>query len=464
MTPSLEREPVGRVLQHVSRRSAVSVFVVTLIALPLLGLAGMVAADLVPDRLVMDRLFAATESKVIVEDNYPPGFSGGKVDRHSECKRMTVGLGDPPGVGTIESAIRSPTLGSCTSAVPKIVGWAQGDGLLRSYEYSRYWNGSIVVLRPAIVLFGVAGTRLIAAVGLVALGFVAWRGASRRLGSAAATAGGVVLVGTTDAIDLHGALLHAVAWAVILSTFGVVIRVPAELPRWVVAWLMAVLGAIFLYFGDMANPDAAWVVAVGALGLGVLRDRPGIAIAERMTIGGFSWIAGFTAMWASKWVFGALVYGYDDMRSNVSGAIETRLDGEHSGLSLTLWNTYDRVWDEWWKFPLTGWILASVLVWTVVATAQRGRADLTASWVARSTVSAVIVIPLVWYAILRNHTQIHAWFVYRSLAAAATIVVMAWVAAAVNSDRHPSHPGVDGIDEGSQFGVAALVEAEGDPG
>jgi hypothetical protein len=409
-------------------RSLPVLLVLTLLGLPLVGLVGVVAADLVPDRLVMDQLFEATERDALTIDNYPPGWSARQIDRFSECKRITIGLGDPEGVNPLESAIRSPTLGSCASAVPKIVGWAQGEGLSQSYEYARYWNGSVSVFRPVIVAVGVQGARLLAAISLLVLAVASWRALAAAVGRTAASAGAAIIVGTTDFIDLPGALLHALAWVCVLSSVMILVRHSARWSLDVLVWVAFVAGAVFLYFADMANPEAAWTAVVGSVGLASIGVVPAGRLMLRMAAAGAAWIAGFTWMWMSKWVLGATVYGVDEMRQHVSGAIEGRLDGDHADLEFGLLGGHDRVWDEWWNVLLTPIVLPVVVVAAIVLTVRRGRFDLAATWLSRLVVSSAVLIPLVWYAILRNHTQIHAWFVYRSLAVGVAIFVMAWTA------------------------------------
>jgi hypothetical protein len=253
-------------------RSLPVLVVLTLLDLPLIGLAGVVAADLVPDRLVMNKLFEATERDALTIDNYPPGWSVRQVDRFSECKRITIGLGDPEGINPLASAIRSPTLGPCSSAVPKIVGWAQGEGLSRSYEYARYWNGSVSVFRPVIA---------------------SWRVLASAVGRTAAWAGAAIIVGTTDFVDLPAALLHALAWVCLLGSVVILTRHSARWSLDVLVWVSFLVGAVFLFFADMANPEAAWTAAVGCVGLASIGLVSPGRLVLRMAATGAAWVAGF---------------------------------------------------------------------------------------------------------------------------------------------------------------------------
>lgn len=205
-------------------RSSVLRWCGLVLGLPLIALALVVMSAAIPNKLVTERIHDAIVDGTITEKSLTIGFTGNTIDGFSECKRMTVGLGAPDRMSLFESAVRSPTLGRCEWAVPKIVGWADGASLERSFDYYRYWNGSAVVLRASVVAVGVAGTRLIAAMALAAttLAFAMMLG--RRVGRGAVAMVLAPLLLTTDYIDLPGALLHAVGMIVAFGVAAAMLR------------------------------------------------------------------------------------------------------------------------------------------------------------------------------------------------------------------------------------------------
>ena len=213
------------IIRVVSTRSPVLRTCTLLLGLPLAALTLVVLIDAIPNRLVTEPIYDAIVDGTMTQSSYSVGFTGGLIDEFSECKRMTVGLGAPEGMSTFESAVRSPTLGPCETAVPKIKDWAQGDGpLVRSYDYYLYWNGSTVLLRPTVAAFGVAGTRLAAAMALIAVTIACAVTLGRRVGRGAAAMLLAPLLLTTDYIDLPGALVHAIGMIVALGGAALMLR------------------------------------------------------------------------------------------------------------------------------------------------------------------------------------------------------------------------------------------------
>lgn len=408
-----------------SLRSASLTWVALVIGLPLVALSLVVAADAIPDRFVAYRLRDAIDRGQLVEGSYSVGYSGGQVDGYSECKRMTIGLGADPDIGTFESAVRSPTLGPCESAVPAVRAWANGEGWTGSYDYFRYWNGSTVVMRPAVAAVGLPATRVLAALALAAVAG-AWFWRSRRIvGTLSASLLSAPLVLTTDFIDLPGALVQAIGMIVGLGAAALYVWFVPRQARWhTYAAAAFACGAASQFFGDLTNPDASWALVVSAaamLALGSTREMPG-----RVAAAAVGWIAGFAWIWFTKWAIAATVVGYDTVRFVITNKAEERLSGEVDGADATLWSGVAAAWRAWRDQPLTTLTVLAFGVTAVIVLIRRG--DVASSWLPRLLLASGAVIPLVWHVVLRNHTAVHFWFTYRSFAVAFGIVLMALTA------------------------------------
>lgn len=412
--------------------------------LPLAGLVLMLAAMMVPNQFVMEELHEAITDGTLETASYSTGYSGSTVDGFSECKRITVGIGEPAGGSVVQSAIRTPMLGSCELAVPAIEAWASGAGNPQGREYFRYWNGSAVVFRPLIAAVGVAGTRVLAGIGLAVVMALFWREASRRVGWPAATVAVIPIVATTDFVDLPGALLHALGMIVALGSAALLLRrlrPTSSLLGFAGATFTA--GATFLYFGDMTNPDAAWAIAASSAAVVAVGADSRRAAAGRAAVGAVGWIVGFVWMWVAKWLIAVPVVGFDAVRSNVTNQVEFRLAGESDGgYTGSLTGSARRAFDAWMDQPLTLWILVVLVVVAIVVARRLPTYRRTA--VERLMIGAPAIIPVAWHFVLRNHTHFHAWFTYRSFAVAAGVVLMAATARLVASS-----PAMSGATDGA---------------
>ncbi len=120
-------------------------------------------------------------------------------------------------------------------------------------------------------------------------------------------------------------------------------------------------------------------------------------------------------MWVSKWVIAAAVVGVDEVVDNVRSQIEFRLSGDYEGVSPSRVRGLTENLGEWWRQPLTPWVVVAVLIVLAVAggpvaSRSRGRrADRRRA--ARSSPPRCSA----GTRALNNHSQIHSWLVYRSL-------------------------------------------------
>jgi hypothetical protein len=388
----------------------------------------VVLIDAIPNRFVAEPIHDAIVDGTITQNSYSVGFTGGRVDGFSECKRMTVGLGAPEGMSTFESAVRSPTLGPCETAVPKIIGWAQGTGgLERSYDYYRYWNGSAVVLRPTVAAFGVAGTRMVAAMALIAVTIAFAVTLGRRVGRGAAVMSLAPLLLTTDYIDLPGALLHAIGMIVAVGGAALMLRwlrPDSSVETYAAAAFTA--GAASLFFADLTNPDASWaLVACSAAVVAVGAEQSADAV-RRSAASAIGWIVGFTWMWASKWLIASFVLGFARVSEEIRNKTEERLNADVPGVSDSRFEGLRRAWREWWNEPLIVVVVVVLVVIAALLVSRQG--DLASTWQRRLLIGAPAAIPFCWHVVMRQHTVIHSWFTYRSFAVAFGIILLALTA------------------------------------
>ena len=206
----------------------------------------------------------------------------------------------------------------------------------------------------------------------------------------------------------------------------------------------AVAGVVNAYFDLMTTiPGAFALTAVGAtLGFWASDRRDRSTPAWRVTaaaLGG--WVAGLVWMWVGKWVLAAVVLGYDEVADNVGEQVRFRLSGENRDVDPSRWRGFADNLSAWWEQPLTVWVVLGVMAILAIGVARsRPQRTMIASWAA---CSAVVLLPVIlWHLVLNNHSQIHAWLVYRSLPFAfGGVAALTWVALVRQPER--SGPGAE---------------------
>jgi hypothetical protein len=286
-------------------------------------------------------------------------------------------------------------------------------------NYLRYWHGYTVLTRPALGLFGVAGTRWIAFT-LVAVAVSAMAVAVARsfgLGVTAVLLAPTLLTTDTIISGLTAALAVAMAsaWAGGWMSFTLVSRRPDARTA---ALAAAAAGALTAYFDLMTVMPGALALTVVGASLGMIAAdreeglRSGWRVAAAAAAG---WVAGLAWMWGSKWLIAAITVGVDEVVDNVRARIDLWVGGQFrrqvdqsvgAGLVENL-----RVW---WDRPLTPWVVLVIgVVLVVVATRRRENLGPVGG---TALCAAIAVVPaLGWYVVLNTHSQVHAAFLDRSI-------------------------------------------------
>ncbi|MEZ5382505.1 MAG: hypothetical protein R2754_12020 [Microthrixaceae bacterium] len=376
----------------------------------------MVASELIPDRLLADRLVDSLESGDLSAELRRPTPSGGQADRFTECIVITVGLGDPVGTSPVETAVTNPTLGNCEQAVPWLQLYEQSGTLRQDYSYFRYWHASTPAYRVGITLFGLAGTRFLGLLSLLGAMVLALTGVSRRWGWWTATAlfGPVVL--TTDVLETAESLPHLVAWTLTFLVAAALSRMtagPDDREKWLAAAAWCGTAAAFFDLMIALPANAALVLALTWLrSSGPAKER-----IRQVGLAGLAWGSGLGLTWVAKWVVALPFVGWQRVWDDAIGQVLFRVSGDNELADGGFGTATARAIDWWLDRPLAVpvvvvWLVAAVVLGSSIVR-QSGRRG---QWLAPLSMAAMFALaPLVWMEALSNHNQIHYWITYRAL-------------------------------------------------
>jgi hypothetical protein len=385
---------------------------------PLLGLVGVLVAEVVPDGRIAYHLLRAEQTGVITPVERPTSVLGIRADQFTECTAFSVGLGDHPDEGFVSNTLLSPAYVGCQRLEARLRRLEVTDTLPPGTPYLRYWHGYAVLTRPALGLTGVAGTRWIAFALLV----LTAGGMAVSVGRAFGTLPAVLLVGpaalTTDLIMGGVAATTAIGMSSAWLGGWVCFSAVGRWPEWKIAGLTAAIaGGISAYVDLMTTTPGAFALAVIGATLGFLAAGVDPAVRRAWQITGAAavgWMVGLVWMWVSKWAIAAAVLGAGEVVDNVRSQIRFRLSGDYEGVSPSRVRGLTENLDAWWRQPLTPWVVVAVAGAVVVALVRLRRRHGVVARIAGSC--ALVAAPVLgWYVALNNHSQIHSWLVYRSL-------------------------------------------------
>ncbi len=369
--------------------------------LQVLFLAGLLATDFV----------APPSARLIHLQVKPPIVT----DDTSECGAQSIGLElDASPLRHAIVAARPIGKNVDKTTCQALLEVANGnDSEIVWFPLERYWHGYRVVIDPLTALFSWRVVQFLM-MGLLGVALAYFATGSAALVGWSATV--MLLVPTLALTDFRYLWLQtgsSVATCFIFAGAGWFARRLREGGDLLVPSL--VMGSIFNYFDLLTNPP--WQPML--LAFFVLAAGRG---ARSMAAVLVCWLAGYALTWATKWGL-AIVYGGD--WNYIWETILFRLGGsadrfvlDHRPLASSAMVIRELVGTH--RYSLIAVIAVIALIaWLAISVR---RVDLRRS-------ALLALIPFLWFETLRNHTQIHAWFVYRPVATSIGIVLAAWALA-----------------------------------
>lgn len=420
------RRPVSP--QRVVRLAALALggFVV----MQLVFFALLVAGAAVPDGPIVEQLAKDVKAKT-----YGPASikdrMGGSSDAFTECVVVGTGLGGPDDTSVFHKAGTMPRLSNCKLGAGQIVALSEGRDANENSFYFRYWAGYTPLTRPALAFFGMTGLRVIAG-GLLFLSlYAAGRAVSRQVGGLAAVGLlGPLFLATNVSSTPSTSFSQSISIAAYL--FGVALCAWAAGRS--LAWGLAavpVAAGIFCYVDLLTTPAIGWALS-SAVVAGVTwarTQRLGTTLAALLAAG-LLWPLSFAATWVSRWVFAIPFAGWDAVLEDVKKSVFFRTGGAYRGVRDELWAASSKNWTYWQDHITTSravlWLALGGAVVGLVLAFRRGLAHGAAALL---LAMPALTIPF-WYEALRNHSQLHAFFVYRGVPVALGVVLFATLVAA----------------------------------
>jgi hypothetical protein len=327
-----------------------------------------------------------------------------------ECVALAIGL-EPGGVGLHNAIMAARPLaeGTPCQSLPAAIA-KQPNVTWRPYP--RYWHGYRVVLDPLTAWIPISPVRYLMLAAMVAV--LTWFAFELRflVGADAAFAMIVPIVVLTDLWMNWNFTAQTLAHVVIFAGSAVAAR-SARRPDSNLILIAAVFGSLFNYVDFLVNPPWQPMLMVFV----ALAARRRVVEALAILI---AWDAGYALTWASKW---AIAVAAGVSWSDIFEVIIYRLNGDAPGfVRHHVLAPTEKVFSYLFHQPRSV-VLFVLLLPTLLLPVRRPNLKRFA------ILSSPILIPVGWFELLSNHTQIHTWMTYRTAASCLGILIAAAIIA-----------------------------------
>lgn len=288
-------------------------------------------------------------------------------------------------------------------------------------NYPRYWHGYLVWLKPLLSIMNMGEIRIL----MMGIQFILLVSVlielGRQMGGRLLWAFAVSVL-CMNPISMALSMTFSCVYTILLVAVYVMMR--RKLYMSDKYWkLFLWIGISTAFFDLLTYPLAALgipLVLLIMLGNGTLKDNM-----KRLAGSTLSWCAGYAGMWSGKWIVASVITG-DNIIKNGIDSVLYRASGDSvaeagvssdSAIAVILINFRQLV-----NVPF---VCALVIAVSVILTmAAQGRLRIERDRARMLPVSIVALYPLLWYAIIKNHSMVHSWMTYRSLSVTICVVAI----------------------------------------
>lgn len=282
-------------------------------------------------------------------------------------------------------------------------------------EYSRYWHGYLIFLKPMLSLFTVSEIRIMNFF-IQFLLFVC------------------VLLKLSQLINKEFAFIFAfsiyllnpisigmsfqfstIYYISLVSIFILLHRLHNENSSLIKHFF--VLGASVSYFDFLTYPMFSLCSSLALCVLLVGSEKKSIKNINLMMVCSIcSWCVGYATMWIGKWIF-VSIFTSRSIFYEIYKSILFRINGSISWVEKGEVSFGDVIIAQFSNIDKNSLIIALVFASIMIAYAlYNKRFYMRENKHIILPLMLISFIPIIWYCLLKNHSYIHAWFTYRGLA------------------------------------------------
>ena len=284
-------------------------------------------------------------------------------------------------------------------------------------SYSRYWHGYLTILRPLLLVFSYTEIRFINTCALFLLFMVVSYLLKKKLGTGVVLGFLLTMMLVMFSIVPLSIQFSNMFYVMFIAMIAVLLLYEKiDKNKWS-TYLFFIIGSVASFLDLLTVPLITLGIPLATYILLISKSKnnkfkSGLSNLLEIIKSSIIWALGYGITWASKWVIASLVLNKNVIRDAMN-QILVRTSSTGSKEVLT---TFDVI-----KFnseliinDFTVKILIVVLIaWIIVMMFSRKNIS---EIIKVLPIVLIGFIPLIWYAVLKNHSQLHCWFTYRSLA------------------------------------------------
>ncbi len=389
----------------------VLVYLCFYLGLTLLFSALMLGSYLLPDYNIRGHIAESIGQLSLEGVGYSPFFQqpSATLDTHTDALMLNIAFnkGKNEEQRTLEKAFENSFYEDNKSAITALETNTKTTAY-SNHEYSRYWHGIQVMLRPLLIFFNYSEIRyLLMFVVIILLGIV-FTMIGRQLGTKYGIALAITVCLMYITLIPMSLQYSSIFIVTLISMIAVMVLYKHHLQKYI-AFLFFTIGALATYFDLLTYP----LVTLGLpLVLAVLLENKANK-GEKKVLSfmgfiiklGVIWAIGYGLLFFTKWVIASIVLKKDAVTLAIEQLLFRVNGNERYPVNRleVIRNNFD-----YFYIPTARYILAVVAaIWLVMLLLYKRERKEMKVWL---PLIGIAIVPYIWYLAFAGHSSIHSWF------------------------------------------------------
>ncbi len=331
----------------------------------------------------------------------------GRLDNYTDALMLNLAISSDA-MHPLRSAMLNPYYDNDDEEVAKSVhtehvALGQTNGLEMRY-YGRYWQGYLVTLKPMLIIFSLHGIRIVNCLLMLLLSLATLWAIWQRIGKVEALLFLLSLLLVYFPVVPFSMQYSTCFYLMFLSMLAVMLYPDLTARSRSLVLTFFVIGAVTSFFDFLTTPQLT--LGMPLLVCLLIHRKHEM---RTLIIASLAWGIGYALLWASKWVIGYGLTGFN-LLADAAQQIGVRTSQQYYGIELTIpkmlqFIIFGEERALGWKIPALILALSAAYIFL-----QKGiKVQRRYYWL----LLVAMIVPI-WFLLMRQHSIMHLWFTLRA--------------------------------------------------
>lgn len=283
-----------------------------------------------------------------------------------------------------------------------------------SFEYARYWHGYLIILRPLLVMFNLTQIRIILTCILIVLFIIFIIFLYRKSDIVTAIIFSTCLLGI-EYFYLGFSMQGIFIFLIMMIASIIILDKYSKIKSY--GMFFFIIGMLTNFFDFLTVPVLTYAIPMIILFI-IKYTKENFEIKlilKEILVLGIAWSVGYGLTWASKWLLTDFIFGRKMFFTALKQVFYRSAGTEKINIFNVINQNINYIYVSFFISIFFTVLTVLIKIWIENKKIKFKEQNIKNTYDIIFIYLLIGIIPIVWYALLRNHSYYHAFFTYRNL-------------------------------------------------